>query len=107
MHLAKVLKVYQKFLRYWKESDQRRRPKHIAEKKECVEIKMPKRVPENKGMQLFTLLPVKSSCTMSKILIDKTAVQDLILGDKGNDIGEAHARLYKTVRKLFKRTPCL
>jgi hypothetical protein len=39
---------------------------------------------------------------MSNILIDKTAVQDLILGDKGNKIGEAHAGLYKTFRKLFK-----
>jgi hypothetical protein len=42
MHLAKVLKVYQKHLWYWKESDQRRRLKCIAEKKECVEIKTPK-----------------------------------------------------------------
>jgi hypothetical protein len=51
------------------------------------------------------LLPVKSSFTMSNILIDKAAVQDMILGDKGSNIGEAHAGLYKTVRKLFKENP--
>jgi hypothetical protein len=48
------------------------------------EIQM-KTVLENKGMQLFTFLPVKSSFTMSNILIDKTVVQDLILGDKGSE----------------------
>jgi hypothetical protein len=42
--------VYQKLLRYWKESDQRRRLKHIAEKNECVEIKTPMTIPENKAM---------------------------------------------------------
>jgi hypothetical protein len=42
---------------------------------------------------------------MSNILIDKTAVQDLILGDKESNIGEAHAGLYKTVRTLFKEDP--
>jgi hypothetical protein len=42
---------------------------------------------------------------MSNILINKTAVQGLILGDKGSNIGEAHAGLYKTVRKLFKEDP--
>jgi hypothetical protein len=60
---------------------------------------------QNKGMRLFTLLPVKSSFTMSNILIDKSAVQDLILGDKERKNGEAHAELYKTVRKLFKEDP--
>jgi hypothetical protein len=55
---------------------------------------------ENKGMRFFTLLPVKSSFTMSNILIDRKAIMDLILGDKGRNIGEAHAGLYKTVRKL-------
>jgi hypothetical protein len=29
-------------------------------------------------------------------------VQDLIFGDKGNDIGQSHAGLHKTVMKLFK-----
>jgi hypothetical protein len=51
-------------------------------------------------MQLFTLLPVKSSFTMSNILIDWRAIMDLILGDKGMNIGEDHAGLYKTVKKL-------
>jgi hypothetical protein len=37
---------------------------------------------------------------MSNILIDRKAIMDLILGDKGRNIGEAHAGLYKTVRKL-------
>jgi uncharacterized membrane protein YvbJ len=46
------------------------------------------------------LLPVKSSFTMSNILIDRKTVMDLILGDKGRNIGEAHAGLYKTIRKL-------
>jgi hypothetical protein len=32
-------------------------------------------------------------------------VQDLILGYKGSNIGEAHAGLYKTDRKLFKEDP--
>ena len=36
---------------------------------------------------------------MSNILIDRSAIMDLILGDKGRRIGEAHAGLYKTVRK--------
>jgi hypothetical protein len=44
---------------------------------------------------------------MPNILIDKTAVQDLILGDKGSNIGEAPAGLYKTVRKLFKEDPSI
>jgi hypothetical protein len=72
---------------------------------EKVAMKSPKTVPENKGMRLFTLLAVKSSFTMSNIRIDKTAVQDLILFDKGRNIGEAHAELIKTVRKLFKEDP--
>jgi hypothetical protein len=38
---------------------------------------------------------------MSNILIHKIAVQDLILGDEENNIGQAHAGLHKTVRKLF------
>jgi hypothetical protein len=111
-HLAKILKVYQKRLSNWKETDQRRRLKQTLEKTpekkeldEKVAMKTPKTVPENKGMRLFTLLPVKSSFTMTNILIDKTAVQDLILFDKGSNIGEAHAGLYKTVRKLFKEDP--
>jgi hypothetical protein len=77
MHLAKVFKVYQKLLRYWKESDLGRRLKHFAEKKESDEkigMKRLKTLPEKKGMQLYTLLPGKSSCTMSNKLIDKTAV---------------------------------
>jgi hypothetical protein len=41
---------------------------------------------------------------MSNILIDKKVVQDLILGDKENNIGEAHVGLYKTVRKFLRRT---
>jgi hypothetical protein len=111
-HLAKILKVYQKRLSNWKETDQRRRLKQTLEKTpekkeldEKVAMKTPKTVPENKGMRLFTLLPVKSSFTMTNILIEKTAVQDLILFDKGSNIGEAHAGLYKTVRKLFKEDP--
>ncbi len=111
-HLAKVLKVYQKHLSYWKEKDQRRWLKQTAEKTtekkesdEKVGTKTPKTVPENKGMQLFTLLPMKSSYTMSNILIDKKAVQDLIIIDKGRNIGEAHAGLYKTVRTLIKEDP--
>jgi hypothetical protein len=64
-------------------------------------MKRLKAVPENKGMRLFTLLPVKSSFTMLNILIDKTAVQDLILGDKGHNIGEAHAGLHTSIVKPF------
>jgi len=37
---------------------------------------------------------------MSNILINRKAIMDLILGDKGRNIGKAHAGLYKTVRKL-------
>jgi hypothetical protein len=96
--------MYQKLLRYWKESDKRRRLKYIAEKKEYVEIKTLKNIPENKKMQLFTLLPVKTFA-LSNILIDKTAVQDLILGDKGSNIGEAHAGLCNIVRTLLKEDP--
>jgi hypothetical protein len=111
-HLAKVLKVYQKRLSNWKETDQRRRLKGTVEKTpekkesdEKVAMKTPMTVTENKGIRVFTLLPVKSSFTMSNILIDKTAVQDLILFNKGRNIGEVHAGLYKTVRKLFKEDP--
>jgi hypothetical protein len=75
------------------------------ESDEKVVTKTPKTVPENKGMRIFTLLPVKSSFTTSNILIDKTAVQDLILGDKGRNIGEAHAELYNAVRTLIKEDP--
>jgi hypothetical protein len=42
---------------------------------------------------------------MSNILMDKTAAQDLLLGNKGSNIGEAHAGLCKTVSKLFKEDP--
>ncbi len=93
-------------------TDQTRRLKETAEKMpekkesdEKVAMKTPKTIPENKGIWLFTLLPVKSSFTMSNILIDTTAVQDLILGDKKRKIGEAHAGLFKTVRTLIKVDP--
>jgi hypothetical protein len=79
-----------------------------AEKKsldENIAVKTPKTMTGNKGIWLCTLLPVKSSFTMSNILIDKTVVQDLLLGDKGSNIGEAHAGLYKIVRKHFKEDP--
>ncbi len=39
---------------------------------------------------------------MLNILIDKKAVQDLIFGDKGKNIGHAHAGLHITVKKLVK-----
>jgi hypothetical protein len=42
--------------------------------------------------------------------IDRTAIMDLMLGDKGRNIGGAHAGLHKTVRKLgekFSIFPCL
>jgi len=100
---AKVLKAYYKLLMFWKASVQGRTPRLVPEQNEEFNEKKKNRQgtpPENKGMRLFTLLPVKSSFTMSKILIDKKAIMDLILGDKGRNIGEAHARLYKKVRKL-------
>jgi hypothetical protein len=105
MHPAKVLKVYKKLLKFWKASDQGRTPRLDPEQNEESNAKIKNRQgtpPEKKGMQLFTLLPVKSSFTMSNILIDRTAIMDLILGDKGRNIGEAHAGSYKTVRKLVK-----
>jgi hypothetical protein len=100
---AKVLKVYYKLLQFWKVSDQGRTPRLVPEQNEEFNEKIKDRQgmpPENKWMRLFTLLPVKSSFTMSNILIDRKAIMDLILGDKGRNIGEAHAGLYKTVRKL-------
>jgi hypothetical protein len=100
---AKVLKVYYKLLQFWKALDQGRTPRLVPEQNDKFNEKIKYRQgtpPENKGMQLFTLLPVKSSFTMSNILIDRKAIMDLILGDKGRNIGEAHAGLYKTVRKL-------
>jgi hypothetical protein len=100
---AKVLKVYYKLLQFWKVSDQGRTPRLVPEQNEESNEKIKYRQgtpPENKGMRLFTLLPVKSSFTMSNILIDRKAIMDLILGDKGRNIGEAHAGLYKTFRKL-------
>jgi hypothetical protein len=108
MHLAKVLKVYQKRLRYWKESDQREdqntlQSKRLRRKSRMRKLQQRHQRPFQRTRGYgFTLLPVKSSFTMSNILIDNTVVQDLILGDKGSNIGEAHAGLYKTVRKLFK-----
>jgi hypothetical protein len=95
---AKGLKVYYKLLQFWKASDQGRTPRLVSEQNEEFNEKIKNR--QGKPMQLFTLLPVKSSFTMSNILIDKKALMDLILGDKGRNIGEAHAGLYKTVRKL-------
>jgi hypothetical protein len=85
--------------------DQGRTPRLVSEQNEesYAKIKNRQGAPlENKGMRLFTLLPVKSSFTMSNILIDRNAIMDLILGNKGRNIGEAHAGLYKTVRKLVK-----
>jgi hypothetical protein len=100
---AKALKVYYKLLQYWKVSDQGRTPRLVPEQNDKLNEKIKDRQgtpPENKGMRLFMLLPVKRFFTMSNILIDRKAVMDLILGDKGRNIGEAHAGLYKTVRKL-------
>jgi hypothetical protein len=105
MHPAKVLKVYHKLLKFWKTSDQGRTPRLVPEQNEESNAKIKNRQgtpPENKGMQLFTLLPVKSSFTMSNTLIDRKAIMDLILGNKGRNIGDAHAGLYKTVRKLVE-----
>jgi hypothetical protein len=91
---------------HWRETNKRMRSKHIAEKKECVEIKILKPIQESKGVRLFTLLPVKNSFTMLNILANKTAVKALILGDKGKNICEAHAGcLYEIVRNLFKEDP--
>ena len=70
---TKVLQVYQEILTYNKE----------------------------KELRLFTLLPVKHSFTMSNILIDKTAIRDLILDDKGVNIGDEHRELYTAVQKLI------
>jgi hypothetical protein len=105
MHATKVLKVYYKFLKFWKASDQGRTPRLIPEQNEESNEKIKNRqgTPlENKGMQLFMLLPVKSSFTMSNILIDRKAIMDLILVYKGRSIGEAHGGLYKTVRELVQ-----
>jgi hypothetical protein len=105
MHPAKVLKVYHKLLKFWKASDQGRTPRLVPGQNEESNAKINNRQgtpPENKGMQLFTLLPVKSSFTMSNILIERTAIMDLILGDKGRNIGVAHAGLFKIVRKIVK-----
>jgi hypothetical protein len=101
---AKLLNVYFKLLQLWKVSDQGRTPRLVPEQNEETNEKIKNRQgtpPETKGMRLFMLLPVKSSFTMSNILIDRRAIMDLILGDKGRNIGEAHAGLYKTVRKLI------
>ncbi len=81
---AKVLKVYYKLLQFWKVSDQGRTPRLVPEQNDKFNKKIKDRQgtpPENKGMRLFTLLPVKSSFTMSNILIDRKAIMDLILGD--------------------------
>jgi hypothetical protein len=88
---------------FWKASDQGRTARLVSEQNEEFNEKIKDRqgTPlENKGMRLFTLLPMKSLFTMSNTLIDRRAIMDLILGDKGRNIGEAHAVLYKTVRKL-------
>ena len=60
---------------------------------------------KEKELRLFTLLPVKHSFTMSNILIDKTAIRDLILDDKGVNIGDEHRELYTAVRKLINEDP--
>jgi hypothetical protein len=100
---AKLLKVYYKLLQFGKALDQRRTPRLVPEQNEESNEKIKNRQltpSENKGMRLFTLLPLKSSFTMSNILIDRKAIMDLILGDKWRNIGEGHAGLYKRVRKL-------
>jgi hypothetical protein len=43
---------------------------------------------------------------MSNILIDRTAIMDLILGDKGRNIGEAHAG-FRQSGNLSLRITCL
>jgi hypothetical protein len=105
MHPAKLLKVYYKLLMFWKALDQGRTPRLVSEQNEESNAKIKNRQGThlgNKGMHLFTLLSVKSSFTMSCILIDRKVIMDLILGDKGRNIGEAQAGLYKTVRKLVE-----
>jgi hypothetical protein len=77
---AKVLKVYYKLLQFRKVSDQGRTPRLVPEQNEESNEKIKDRQgtpPENKGMWLFTLLPVKSSFAMSNILIDRKAIMDL------------------------------
>jgi hypothetical protein len=75
-NLTNVLRLYKEVLKYYKEYEEKK------ESDKEIEMKTPNTIPGNKGMQVFTVLPVKSSFTMSNILIDKTVVQDLILGDK-------------------------
>jgi hypothetical protein len=45
---------------------------------------------------------VKSSFTILNILVDKRVVQNFIMGDNRNYLGEAQAGLHKTVRKRIK-----
>ncbi len=68
-----VLRVHREILKHYKECEEKK------ESDENIEMKTPKTVPVNEGIQLFTLLPVKSCFTMSNILIDKTAVQGCTL----------------------------
>jgi hypothetical protein len=49
-------------------------------------------------------LPVKLSF-MPNILIDKTAVMDLIFDDKEKNIGAKHKEWHSSMRKLFKADP--
>ncbi len=57
------------------------------------------------GDATLHFFPVNSSYTMSNLLIDKTAVQDLILGDKGSNIGEGPCRVAQDSQKTFQRGP--
>ena len=66
---AKVLKAYYKLLKFWKASDQGRTARLVSEQNEEFNEKIKDRqgTPlENKGMRLFTLLPMKSSFTNIK-----------------------------------------
>jgi hypothetical protein len=56
-------------------------------------------------LQLFMSLPVKHSFTKCYLLIDKMAIQDLILDDKGENIGHKHKELYTVVSKLKNEDP--
>jgi hypothetical protein len=58
-----------------------------------------------KELQLFMSFPVKHSFTMSNILIDKTAIQDLILDDKGGEMRAKYEELYTVVQQLVNKDP--
>lgn len=61
--------------------------------------------PQKKGDVTLYFITSEKFSERCQTQIDKTAVKDLIWDDKGKKIGQTHAGLHKSVKKLIKEDP--